>query len=181
MRQRTLRDVLVVDLHIAGKRFVQVLAAVKAGGGEHLRDAAVEALDHAVGLGMAGFDQAMLNGIGGTDLIEDVRPSGLALAGGAETVGELLAVVSEHLGKPEGSGLDQALQEAAGADSGLVREDFDVHPTAGPVNGGEQVVARALTEHLRQILHVHMHETRGVVPEGLRRRTGAFLARDQIL
>lgn len=77
---------------------------------------------------MAWFDQAMLDGIGSTDLIEDMLPSGLALAGGTETVGELLAVVSEHLGEPEGSGLDLVLQEAAGVGSGLVRQDFDVHP-----------------------------------------------------
>lgn len=37
-------NVLVVDLHVADERFVQVLAAVKADGGEHLGDAAVEAL-----------------------------------------------------------------------------------------------------------------------------------------
>lgn len=117
---------------------------------------------HTVGMRMAGFDQAILDGIDSTDLIEDVRPGGLALAGDTETVGELLAVISEHLGEPEGSGLDQVLREAVGAGSGLVREDFDAPPTAGPVDGGEQVVVRALTGHLRLILHVHMYEARGV-------------------
>ena len=93
MPEGFLRDVLMVDLHILQKGLLQALGGIEAGGGQHLTDAAVEALDHAVGLGVTGLDETVLNPVFGTDLIEGVCPGGLPFAGGTEAVGELLAVV----------------------------------------------------------------------------------------
>lgn len=45
-----LREVLVVEPDAAEQRLLQVLAGLESMGGQDLRNAAVEALDHAVGL-----------------------------------------------------------------------------------------------------------------------------------
>jgi len=69
-------------------------------GVEQLADAAVEALDHAVGLRVSGFDQAVLDSVLGTDLVESVVAGGLALSGGAEAVGKPLAIACKFFQTP---------------------------------------------------------------------------------
>ena len=67
-------------------------------GAPHVGDAAIEALDHAVGLWGPGLDETMLDAVGSTDPIEGMVAGRPALAGGAEAAGELLAVIGEQRG-----------------------------------------------------------------------------------
>jgi len=57
----------------------------------------------------------MRNAVVGTNPIDGMGACGLALAGVAEAVDKLLAVVSEDRGDHEGSVVDQALEETTGS------------------------------------------------------------------
>ena len=145
------------------------------GGGErcgfqHLGDATIAALDHAVGLWVFGFDQPVVDAVLGAGLIEGVLAGGLALAGGAKAVGERLAAISEDGAEAKRGLGPEALQEAGGGGGGFVRLDLERHPAAGPVDGREQAAALGLVRHLRQILHIHGHEARLVILKGLGQR-----------
>ncbi len=94
----------------------------------------------------------------GTHPIEGMGAGGLALAGGAEAVGKLLAVVGEERADVERSLLDQACEKAAGGGGGSVLEDLDVDPTGGAIDGGKQVRALVLVGHLRQVLDIDVHK-----------------------
>jgi hypothetical protein len=47
---------MIIQPYIAAQGVLQALGRIEAGGGQHLADTAIEALDHAVGLGMTGLD-----------------------------------------------------------------------------------------------------------------------------
>ena len=87
MFQCPLRDVLTVEPDVAREGVAQVFAESEPGGLQHLADAPVEALDHAVGLRVPRPDEAMLDAVLGADLIEGMLTGGLPLSGGAEGVG----------------------------------------------------------------------------------------------
>ena len=65
MAEILLGDVLIVEVEIALQGGFQVTGGGERGGFQHLGDAAVEALDHAVGLGMFGLDQAVVDAVRG--------------------------------------------------------------------------------------------------------------------
>ena len=97
-------------------------------------DPAIEALDHAVGLGRAGPDVAVLHAQIGT--------------GFGECCGEATAVVGQHVGEPEGESGGGLVQEGDGAPFGLVvlsrklcafRRDREVDGSRAAVDGREQV------------------------------------------
>ncbi len=148
-------------------------------GTQNIGNAAIEAFDHAVGLWGPGLDEAMLDTVIGADSIEGVGAGRVALAGGAEAVGKLLAVVGEELVDGKGSLIDQALEEAAGGGCRLILEDFHVNPAGCAINGGEQIRALVRVRHLRQVFDVHMHEAWLIRLEPLHRRLGAFLLGQQ--
>ena len=77
---------------------------------EHIGNAAIEALHHAIGLRRSGFCEAMLNPQRLAQLIEPMLACGCTLAAGKEPVGELFAVVREH---PRVMRMGQALCKAA--------------------------------------------------------------------
>lgn len=52
---------MVVQGHVAQQGVLQVERAVEAMGVEHITDATIETLDHAIGFGRLGFGQAMLD------------------------------------------------------------------------------------------------------------------------
>ena len=95
MPEILLWDVVIIEVKILLQGGFQVTGGGESGGFQHFGDAAVEAFDHAVGLGMFGLDQPVVDAVRGAGLIEGVPAGRLALAGGAEAVGELLAVVGE--------------------------------------------------------------------------------------
>ena len=165
--QGFLRNVLIVDLDVLKDGLLQALRRVESGGGQHLGDTPIEALDHAVGLGTSGRDEPVLDGVGGADLIEGMAARGLTLAGGAEAIREFLAVVGEQLGDGEGRGGDQACEERAGRGGGLVVQQFDVDPAGRPIDGGKEIAALVLVGHLRQVFDINVHEARRIGFEGL--------------
>jgi len=173
-------NVMIVERRVALQSVIEVFAGAKAYGVEHVADASVEAFDHAVGLWSGGFDQAMLDGVLGAEAIERVAAGGRALAGGAEAVGELLAVVGQQCGDFERGGGEQALEETAGAGGGLVRQAFEVDPAGGAVDGDEQIRALVLVGHLRQVFDIHVHEAGGVVLEALGGRLGRVLLGQEV-
>ena len=87
MAEVFLGDVVIIEVKILLQGGFQMPGRGEGGRFQHLGDAAVEALDHAVGLRVPGLDQAMLDAAGGAGLIEGVPAGRLALAGGAEAVG----------------------------------------------------------------------------------------------
>ena len=97
-----------------------VFAAVRAGGGmvsQCFGETAVEAFDHAVGLGVEGFGQAVVDAVGFADQIEGVVTGGfavgLALHVDGEAVGELAAVIGENDMNAVGEGCQESLQAEA--------------------------------------------------------------------
>ncbi len=176
MTQCPLWKVVIIDGDIALQGLRPLLTGAKVVGRQDLADAAVKALDHPVGLGMARRDKAVFNVLVVPDPVEAVLAGRFPFAGRAEPVGKLLAVVGEDLGDPEGGGLEEMGQEALGAGSGLLRQDLDLHPARGTVDGGKQLATRVLVRHLRQVLDVDRHKAGGVVLEGLIGRLAARLA-----
>ena len=84
---------MVVEPDIAHQRGLQVLGAIEAMGGQHLGDAAIETLDHAMGLRCTGLGQAVFDTQRLAELIELMMAGGLPVLGTEQSVRELLAVV----------------------------------------------------------------------------------------
>ena len=98
--------------------------------------------------------------------VEHVCAAGfLLLPAGREAISELAAVVGQQLNDLDGAGLPHLRQQIDAAAAGLVGIQFDVDPTRGAVDGDEQVVARRLVGHLRQVLDIDVHEARLVILE----------------
>lgn len=142
---------------------MQVLGTVKARGGQDLADAPVKALDPAVRLGPARGNEAVLDIVSMTRLIERVSAGGLALAGGGEAVGKLLAVVGQKPCDLEWGFIQQPVEKARGGARRLTGQPLQVYPAAGPVDGHEQIPALRFIQHLWQVLHIHMHVARRIV------------------
>ena len=82
----------------------------KAVGLEHIGNAPIEALDHAVGLRRPRLGQAVLDAQGLTQLIKLMRSTGLALSAAKQTVSELFSVVCQQLADFDRARLVQRLQ-----------------------------------------------------------------------
>jgi len=118
----------------------------------------------------------MLDGVLGAEAIDRVAAAESALAGGAEAVAKLVAVVGQKFGDIERGGGEQALEETAGAGGGLIRQAFEVDPTSDAVDADKQTRAQALVGHLRQVFDMHGHEARGVVLEAVIPLSSAHVA-----
>ena len=105
--QRTLQvgaTVVAVALLVRREAVLAAIGGAEGSRGNGLDDAAVEALDHAVGLGRVGARQAVLDGVGSAEAIEGVAPAGSACACwhiAAETVGEFRA--PRHRARTDGA------------------------------------------------------------------------------
>jgi len=77
----------------AQQRLRHVLGAVEAVGSEEIGNAAIEALDHAVGLRCAGLGQAVFYAQRLTEPIKLMLPARFTRFAGKQASGELLAVV----------------------------------------------------------------------------------------
>ena len=93
--QRLLRYSMVVQPDEAVERLLQVLGAVEVVGVEHLRDAPVEALDHAVGLRVLGLREAVLDAQGLAQRIEAVLARSVLGPNAEGAVRELAPIVGE--------------------------------------------------------------------------------------
>lgn len=84
----------------------------------------------------------------------------------------LRAVIGQDLADLDGRGQLQTAQEIDAAFVRHVAVDVHEDPARGAVDGDEQVTARVLVRHLRQILDVDMDKAWLVVFEGLLGRDG---------
>jgi hypothetical protein len=103
--------------------------------GKMLAEAAVEALDHAVGLRPAGLGEPVGDGARGADPVEGVVARGSALGFcllvDGEAVGELGAVVGQ-----DGVDLEREAGEESGGGGGpAIGEDFETDKAGGAVDG----------------------------------------------
>ena len=94
--QGCLRKLLVVGQDIAVQRGFQFFAGAEVVRPKHFFDAAVEALDHAVGLGALRRGQAVFDAQVAAQQIELVLAGGRALAQAEQAVGELAAIIGQH-------------------------------------------------------------------------------------
>jgi hypothetical protein len=92
--QCLLRQVLVVQPNVSMQSLLHVLRAVEVMRPQHLLQAAVEALDHAIGLGRSWLGQSVLNVQCVAKRIELVLAAGVFGALSKQSVGELFAIVN---------------------------------------------------------------------------------------
>ena len=173
MFQSALRNMVVVGRQIQRQCGLQVACRRETRLLDQVADAPVEALDHAVRLGMARRAQAMFDAQGDATHVEGVAARGDPVLAG-ETVRELAAVVGEHLLNSHRGGLLEATKKVGAAGLGLVAVDAKEHPARGPVDGHEQVAPMGLIGHLWQVLDVDVQEAGLIVFEGLERGGLAF-------
>ena len=147
MAESLLWNLMVVDSSVLQQGLFEFCPALEAGGLDDFGDAPIEAFDHAIGLRMLGRDQAVLDLVFQASLVEGMVACGFSFAGGAKPVGELLAVIGQHLLDGEGAVRHQVFQEGGGGGCLLVGMDFPVDPPAGPVDGHEQIAAAVLIGH----------------------------------
>lgn len=170
-----MRQLVVVQGHIAQQGLLHVLAAVESVGLQDVCNAAIEPLHHTVGSRGPGPGESMLDAQLLAQLIELMVAAGFAFPAGKQPVRELLAVVRQQLGDFERTGFVQSLQKGLRTGSCFVGLQLHEHPTRGPVDGHEQVAPAALVLHLGQVLHIHVHIAWLVALKGLvgyRRRLG---------
>lgn len=88
MIQCLLRDVVVVQPTVAFQRLFQVFTGFIPPGRQHVADAAVEALDHPIGLWPPWLDKSMLDAMRLALPIEGVTITRLPLSRPCEAIGE---------------------------------------------------------------------------------------------
>ena len=76
-----LRNRAVIESNIAREGVLEAFGGMEACGGQDLADAAVETLDHPVGLAVAGLDEAMLDAMLGAALVKRMGTARRTLAG----------------------------------------------------------------------------------------------------
>jgi hypothetical protein len=103
-------------------------------GGQYLAATPVEPFYHAVVLWTPGFDQAVLDVMLFTDLVETVFPGRFPLPVDHELVGELLAVVRQQDLDMKGRLGDCVLQESVRRFRALVVADLQISPVTGPLD-----------------------------------------------
>lgn len=158
---------MVVQPHIASYCYFEVVPASRVVGARDGDNAAVVALDHAVGLGPARRDDAVLDAELGAASIEAVLPAWLTLAVGSEAVGEFLGVVGQdRLGLERGC-LVQHLEKALGRTGTLIGHQLHINPARGAIDGHKGVAPLVLVAHLGRVLDFDVHEARHVGLEGL--------------
>jgi len=129
--QGPLWDRLIVDVDIMQHRLVELRCGSEVGSGDDLIDPAIEPLDPPVGWGVTRWDQAVVDTVGVTELIQGMMARGLSGAGGDETIGERFPVVGEDMGDAKGCLLNQVAQETLRRGSGLVLKNLRIDPTGG--------------------------------------------------
>src|SRR5689334_11067581 len=102
------------------------------GDGEHFRDdAAIEALDHAIGLWRARLDMAILGPELGTDL--------------GKGLGEAATVVCQYMCHPEGKRRGGFAQESNGTGFGFIVLDSEMDRARVAVDGDIEIALAPLT------------------------------------
>jgi hypothetical protein len=161
-----LRDEAVVRQEIIVQCLFEFGGARKVGLLAKFVDVSIEAFDHAICLGMARRDEAMVDLGAGVGPVEDVI-AGRLLLPGSEAVGELRAVVRQDRANVNRAGGLQAFGEVQAAFFALVIVDVQENPTAGAVNGDEKIASGRFVRHSGQVLDVDMDKPRSIFLESL--------------
>jgi hypothetical protein len=115
--------------------------------GEMLAEAAVEALDHAVGLRVEGLREAVGDGARGAGPVERVVARGSALGFcllvDGEAVGELGAVVGQDGVDRERETVEEAVEESGSGSGPAIGEDFEIDKAGGAVDRDIGIAAAA--------------------------------------
>ncbi len=123
---------------------------------EVFAEAAVEALDHAVGLRAKRADQAVSDRLVSAKAIKGVIAGrfvvGLALFVDGETVGEFGAVIGQDGMNLEWKAVEKALQEGRGGDGAAIGQDLEINKAGGAVACNISVTAAAVER--RQVFDV---------------------------
>lgn len=141
------------DVEVALKPLGEVFGGVEMGGGEDLADPSVEALHHPIGLGVARWDQSVLDVVFSTRLIEVVLTAGLVVAF-EKAIGELRTVVAQEFDDGKGGLGGQSIEESGGAGGGFFGVELQVHPAGGPIDGDEEVPAMAFSRQLGEVCDI---------------------------
>ena len=118
---------MVVDLHIVHQSALQLGCCGKARLLDDLTNAAIETLNHAIGLRMARWAQTVLNAHRFAEHIKLVISTWLTLFVG-KTIRELATVIGEYFGDFYGSRLLQTGQKIHTAVFTLIWVDMHEHP-----------------------------------------------------
>lgn len=109
--ERGLRQLVVVQSHIALQGLLHVLAAVESVGLQNVRNAAIKPFHHAVGSWSPGLGQPVLYAQLLAQLVKLMVAAGFAFAAGKQAVCELFAVISQQFVDFDRTGLVQCLKE----------------------------------------------------------------------
>ncbi len=157
---------MVVGFPVVHEGGLQLSRRFEAGLADDFTDAAVEALDHAVGLRMTRRAQSMFDLQCFASQVKFMlarRRFGCA----RKAVGELTAVVGEDDLDLHRRGALEAAHEVGAAGLSLVAVGAHKDPARGTINGHKQVPSVPLIGHLWQVFDVDVHEARFVVLEAL--------------
>ena len=128
-------------------------------------DAAVKALDHAVGLRAEGAGEPMADAVAQAEAVDGMAAGrfvgGLALHVDGEAVGELAAVVGEECVDRIGEVDEEAIEEGSGGGAVAAAMDLKIDVAGGAVDGDEGVAL--LPAQCREVLHIDMDEPTVVV------------------
>jgi len=152
----------VVGVEEGGQMFLQVgMGQVVVGADGGFLEGAVHAFDLAVGPGMVGFGQAVVEVVAGAGVFEGVRPEELARGHGQPDLGhgrtavarrgEVGAVVRQDRVDPVGDGLDERLEEVGGGPAGGLFHQAGEGEFGGAVDGDKEVETALLGAHLGQV------------------------------
>ena len=127
---------------------------------EMLAEAAVEALDHAVGLRPERTGEAVGDGALRASLVKGMLTGGfvvrLALFVDGKAVGEFGAVVGEHGVDLERKAVEETLEKAGGSGGPAIGQDLKTDKAGGPVDGNIGVGAAAIKR--RQVFDIDVDE-----------------------
>ena len=142
---------------------------------EMVAEAAVEALDHAIGLRPKGASEAVRDRVPGADAIKGVITRRfvmrLALLVDGETIGEFRTVVGQDGVDREREAVEKPLQEGRGGGGPAIGEDLEIDKAGGAVD--RNIGVRAAAIERRQVFDVDVDEAgRGV---GVKRQRRGFL------
>ena len=87
---------MIIQAHLAAQGVRQALGRSEAGGGQHRADTAIEAFHHAMGLGMTGLDEAVVDAVLLAGVVKAMTSGRITLPGGATAIGECFAVIRQH-------------------------------------------------------------------------------------
>ena len=152
-----------------------VVEAIPAGVGavcrmasQDLGEAAVEALDHAVGLGPVGPGELVSDVVALAGLVEGMGAGSLIAlspARVAEAVGELRAIVGQDGVDGVAEGLQEALQAGGDGWAAAVLDDLHIDEAGRALDGHEDVSRQA--PQARQVLQIDMDIAEGLGLEAL--------------